>query len=103
MAAGRRGGALRRSSRRPGGALGLLLAFALLGAALPSPGHAGCCDLVKIDASMPPGPVRACEPDAGGDGCGGVLVEELLELGELVGVCASGTSIVYQETDPSRS
>lgn len=60
---------------------------------------AGCCELVKVDTETPPGPVRACEPDTSGQGCGLVLVETTLALGERAPVCSAGATVVYQEAD----
>lgn len=63
--------------------------------------RAGCCDVVKVDAEIPAGPVRVCEPDASGDGCGAVLFEDTLALGAHASVCSAGETVLYQETDPA--
>lgn len=60
--------------------------------------RAACCDVVKVDPESPTTTVRVCAPDAAG-GCGQLLFEGTLSIGESQNVCVSGDEIVYQEWD----
>jgi hypothetical protein len=60
--------------------------------------HAGCCRVKRVDASTTTGTVRVCEPDGKG-GCGAVLFEGPLALGDAQHVCVTGQTVVYQEYD----
>ena len=74
------------------------VALFLLTLLLAAPAYAGCCQLTRTDAETPTGTVRACEPDASG-GCGTVLFEGVLALGDTQSVCTAGITLVYQEFD----
>lgn len=93
-------GCARAGLRGPVGFLALALIAVPALALAAEAARAGCCDVVKVDAYVPPGPVRVCEPDASGQACGEVLFEADLELGARTAVCSAGDSILYQEIDP---
>ncbi len=66
--------------------------------ALAVEAHAGCCRVTRVDTQAPSGQVRVCAPDASG-GCGTVLFEGSLALGDGREVCVAGQTVVYQEYD----
>ena len=75
----------------------VLLTFAGL-SLVAAEAWADCCRLVKIDPETPPATVRACTPDAAG-GCGELLFEGTLALGQSQEVCSGGSTVSYVEYD----
>ena len=93
-----RGDTAREKARWGGiGALALTLV-----ALLASEAHAGCCRVTRVDPITPTGTVRVCEPDGNG-GCGTVLFEGTLALGDARNVCVAGQTLIYQEYDTALS
>jgi hypothetical protein len=66
--------------------------------ALAAAAHAGCCRVIRVDTLTPTGTVRICEPDTNA-GCGPVLFEGTLAVGDSQNVCVTGQTVVYQEYD----
>lgn len=64
--------------------------------------RAGCCRVRRVDPGTPTGTVRVCEPDGNG-GCGTVLFEGTLALGDVQNICVSAQTVVYQEYDTTLS
>jgi hypothetical protein len=61
--------------------------------------NAGCCNVLKLDPTLPQIAVRVCEPDGTG-ACGAVLFEGELSIGQSQNVCAEAGTVVYQERAP---
>jgi hypothetical protein len=80
------------------GARGSVVAALVLAlvALLAAEVHAGCCRVIRVDAQTPTGTVRVCAPDGSG-GCGTVLFEGALALGDAQNACVAGQTVVYQE------
>lgn len=57
-----------------------------------------CCRLLKIDEEVPVSSLLVCEND-GASGCGAVLFQGSLALGEAQEVCTQSDTLVYQEWD----
>jgi hypothetical protein len=67
---------------------------------LAEPARAGCCEVVKLDATAATVAVRVCEPDSEG-ACASVLFEGELSVGQSQSVCADSGTVLYQERLPA--
>ena len=64
--------------------------------------RAGCCNVRKIDPTLPTVTLRVCAPDAAG-ACGSLLFAGPLAVGESQAVCSADDTVVYQEAAPGGS
>jgi hypothetical protein len=58
--------------------------------------RAGCCNVVKLDADLPTVTLKVCERSETG-GCGVVLFEGNLSVGQTENVCTVEGTVLYQE------